>query len=171
MEYIFAQEIHWRERSRSRDPTVWRGLDLTNQSHPACLSCAPKSPALANHSITSLGAGPYPYGKRAPKYKRCIRHHAGCDVCRIDHRIRIIAGLWLNLVGSVLTRLLTPSTTSSRNSLGNMSVIKEGETIPEGTFKYVPWSDALEDNVRSAFSIIWVVDRRKVDHAARLRYS
>ncbi|KAF5313567.1 hypothetical protein D9611_010196 [Ephemerocybe angulata] len=28
-----------------------------------------------------------------------------------------------------------------------MSTIKEGETIPEGTFKYVPWSEELEDNL------------------------
>ncbi|KAJ3530182.1 hypothetical protein NMY22_g8679 [Coprinellus aureogranulatus] len=28
-----------------------------------------------------------------------------------------------------------------------MSVIKVGDTIPEGTFKYIPWSDALEDNL------------------------
>ncbi|RXW22410.1 hypothetical protein EST38_g3445 [Candolleomyces aberdarensis] len=28
-----------------------------------------------------------------------------------------------------------------------MADIKVGDTIPEGTFKYIPWSEALEDNL------------------------
>ncbi|KAJ2930716.1 hypothetical protein H1R20_g6379, partial [Candolleomyces eurysporus] len=28
-----------------------------------------------------------------------------------------------------------------------MAAIKVGDTIPEGTFKYIPWSEALEDNL------------------------
>jgi hypothetical protein len=69
-EGIFSRRTYWRERSHSRDPIVWTGLDLTNQSHPPSLSCAQYSSILANHSTLSF---------RTPPPSPCARPPDLCD--------------------------------------------------------------------------------------------
>lgn len=40
--------------------------------------------------------------------------------------------------------------------------IKVGDTIPDGTFKYIPYTDQLADGV-SLFSIIMILNLNKID--------